>query len=229
MTENSAMSVRVDRYVRGKLDDGETRAFETELLESPELQDALEVALGLQSAVARERRQGSAQIIHLQAAGRTVGTPPRRQPQWALAASIVIAAGAAGLLWRSGVENAQLNSRILELTRPVETVLTVPLDVMRSAGAHAADVRIRKPAGAAVLILDVEVPAQMADASPLNVELRKDQGAELLRWSARPNASGRIQFALRTDQLPDGRLVLHMSNPVSGDADSRSIELLPSP
>jgi hypothetical protein len=80
-----------------------------------------------------------------------------------------------------------------------------------------------------VLILDVEVPAQMADASPLNVELRTDQGAELLRWSARPNASGRIQFALRTDQLPDGRLILHMSNPVSGDADSRSIELLPSP
>lgn len=229
MTENNAMSARVDRYVRGELDDGETTAFETELLESPQLQDALEVALGLQSAVKRERRQCPAQIIHLQASGRTVGTPPRRRPQWALAASIAFAAGVAALLWRSGVENAQLNSRIVELTRPVETVLTVPLDVMRSAGSLAPDVRIRKPAGAAVLILDVEVPAQMADASSLNVELRKDQGAELLRWSARPNASGRIQFALRTDQLPDGRLTLHLSDPASGDADSRSIELLPSP
>lgn len=229
MTENTAMSARVDRYLRGELDEGETWAFETEVLESPELQDALEVALGLKSAVKRERRPSPAQIIHLPASGRTAGTPPRRRPPWALAASIAIAAGAAGLLWRSGVENAQLNSRIVALTRPVETVLTVPLDVMRSAGSQASDVRIRKPAGAAVLILDVEVPAQMANASPLNVELRQDQGAELLRWSANPNASGRIQFALRTDQLPDGRLILHMSNPASGDADSRSIELLPPP
>ncbi|NNK52212.1 MAG: hypothetical protein HKO99_11510, partial [Xanthomonadales bacterium] len=133
----------------------------------------------------------------------------------------------ATLLWRSETENAFLNSRVTALEQPVQSVLTVPLDVMRSFGSDTPDVRIRKPAGPALLILDIEVSAPMAGAPALGLELHKEQGDQILQLSSVPDADGRIQLALRTDQLPDGIVTLRISESASGPADTRFIELLP--
>jgi hypothetical protein len=144
-----------------------------------------------------------------------------------MAASVMVAAIAVTLLWRSAAENVALHSRVTELSRPVGTVLTVPVDIMRSMGAPTPDVRIRKPAGAALLILDVEVVAQMANAQGLELLLSDGEGSELSRWTATSARNGRIQIALRTELLPDGMVSLRISDPVSGVSNIRLLELLP--
>ena len=227
MIRSVAMSEQVDRYVRGELNAAETAAFEAELLESPPLQDALEAALGLQRALEFERNQIGATVVPLQARSGQIGDSPFRWQVWGMAASLVAAAVAGSLWWYTEAENVRLNARIDQLTRPVDSVLTVPLDVMRSVGPEAPEVFIRKPQGAAVLILDVEVAEQLVRAPELNLELIAEQGDELAGWSAAPDADGRIRVAHRTDLLPDGRLTLRISDPVSGGTDTRSIELLP--
>ena len=227
MTDLSHQPDRVDRYVRGELNDSETLAFEAELLESAELQDALEVAVGLQRAAWLETEERDAGIIQLHSPANAEVSPPPRWPIAALAASLAVAAFAGVLLWQSEAENARLSARIAELAQPPDSVLTVPLDVMRSAASGTPDVRIRKPAGAALLILDVEVAAQLLNVPMLALQVSRAPGAALLNMSAAPDADGRIQVALRADRLPDGILELRMSDPESGRADTRVIELLP--
>lgn len=227
MIESRAMSNQVDRYVRGEFDPAETAAFEAELLESPELQDALETALGLRRTLEFERTLNEAgQVSHDTPAGPR-GPLPSRWKSWALAAPLMAAAVTASLWWRTGAENEQLHARIADLDRPVSTVLSVPLDVMRSSNPGVPDVFIRKPEEAAVLIIDLEVAPRLALAPALDLELRAEQGDELARWSATPDADGRIQIAHRADLLPDGRLTLRISDPASGGSDIRLIELLP--
>lgn len=229
MTDARAITDRVDRYVRGEFDGVETAAFEAELLESPRLQDALEVSLGLQRLVEGGLDEPAAEANLPRAPGDAAGGSAPHWTAWAIAASIVLAATMGTFLWRSELENTRLQSRLAELDQPVQAVLTVPLDVMRSASTRTPDVRIRKPAGGALLILDVEVAAQLLDAGALRLELRDSSGAVLRDWSGAPGESGRIELALRTDQLPDGVLELRMSDPASAASDSRLVELLPAP
>jgi hypothetical protein len=227
MINKSAITAQADRYVRGNLDVAETAAFESEMLESPEVQNAVEVALGLRRAFEFERELPGAQVVPLHAAAAHRPVSLSRWPAWAMAASVSVAAVAGTLLWRSEAENALLHSRLAELNRPVETVLSVPLDVMRSAGPRAPDVRIRKPAGAALLVLDVEVAAPLLDAGALNLALIAGQGQALLNWSAKPGPDGRLKVALRSEQLPDGILELRMNRPGLDVTDVRLLELLP--
>ena len=227
MIESRAMSNQVDRYVRGELDPTETAAFEAELLESPTLQDALETALGLRRTLEFERTLNEAGPVSPDTRARPRGAIPSTWQPWALAASLMAVAVTASLWWRTGAENAQLHARIADLERPVSTVLSVPLDVMRSSEPGVPDVFIRKPEGAAVLILDLEVAPRHALAPALHLELRTEQGGELARWSAAPGADGRIQITHRADLLPDGRLTLRISDPASDGSDIRLIELLP--
>jgi hypothetical protein len=218
---------RVDRYVRGEFDEPETLAFESELLESPQLQDALEAALGLKRVVELERQQLDARATERAVSPELKLKGSSHWQNWAMAASVMVAAIAVTLLWRSAAENVTLHSRVTELSRPVGTVLTVPVDIMRSMGAPTPDVRIRKPAGAALLILDVEVVAQMANAQGLELLLSDGEGSELSRWTATSARNGRIQIALRTELLPDGMVSLRISDPVSGVSNIRLLELLP--
>jgi hypothetical protein len=227
MIESRSISEQVDRYVRGKLDAAETTAFEAELLESPPMQDALEAALGVRRALEFERNLNeTAPVVPRWRVARRSGLASGWQ-SWGLAASLMIAVIAGSLWWRTEAENVQLHARLADLDRPVGKVVTVPLDIMRSSSAGVPDVFIRKPQEAAVLILDLEVAARLAQVSTLNLELRAEQGEELAQWSAAPDADGRIQIAHRADLLPDGRLTLRISDPASGNSDTRLIELLP--
>ena len=227
MTEWAIRSKRVDRYVRGEFDESETLAFEAELLESPQLQDALEAALGLKRVVELERQQLDANATDRPVSPELKLGRSSNWQNWAMAASVTVTAIAVTLLWRSAAENVALHSHVTELSRPVGTVLTVPVDIMRSMGAPTPDVRIRKPAGAALLILDVEVVAQMANAQGLELLLSDGEGGELSRWTATSARNGRIQIALRTELLPDGMVSLRISDPASGVSNIRLLELLP--
>lgn len=227
MTEWAIKPERVDRYVRGEFDQSETLAFESELLESRQLQDALEAALGLKRVVELERQQLDARATDRPISPELKLKGSSNWQNWAMAASVMVAAIAVTLLWRSAAENVALHSRVTELSRPVGTVLTVPVDIMRSMGAPTPDVRIRKPAGAALLILDVEVVAQMANAQGLELLLSDGEGGELSRWTATSARNGRIQIALRTELLPDGMVSLRISDPASGVSNIRLLELLP--
>ena len=88
MIETRDMSDRVDRYLRGEFDADETVAFETELLESPQLQDALEVALGLQRALEFDRRNTEGKVVRLHSGQGNVIPSSTRWRSWSLAASI---------------------------------------------------------------------------------------------------------------------------------------------
>ena len=227
MIEHYEISERVDRYVRGELDENAAAALEAELLESPELQDALEVALGVQRAVEFAHGRPADNIVQLSRRGGLAETSRQIRPPWALAASVAIAAVAAVLVWRAEAENARLQSRLAQLEQPVESVLTVPVDVMRSLGSDGPDVRIRKPAGVALLILDVEIAAQLADSPRLDLQLSDANGQSLIKWSSAPDSEGRIQLVLRTDQVPDGQLTLEIRAPDANAVDRRTIELRP--
>jgi hypothetical protein len=227
MIESPARSNQVDRYLRGELDAAESAAFEVELLESTPLQDALEAALGVRRILELERGLEEAKPVTPSGGAAHWRTPPSSWKSWGLAASLLVAAVTGSLWWRAEAENMQLHTRITELDRPVSTILSVPLDVMRSSNPGVPDAFIRKPQEATVLILDLEVAERLAQAPVLELELRAERGDELARWSAAPDADGRIQIAHRADLLPDGRLTLRISDPASGNSDMRLIELLP--
>lgn len=233
MTESAVMSERVDRYVRGELDEAQAAAFEAELLESPRLQDALEVALGLQRVARFGAAPASAEVLPLRT--RAAAAPPPARPlesapgwrNWALAASVVLAVTSTTLLWRAETQNAGLQARVDELAQPLSEVLTVPVDVMRSADPSTPDVRIRRSAAPATLVLDVELAAQLVGTSTLDLQLSGPDGAALASGTATPTADGRVEIALRTAGLPDGVLTLRLAAPDSGAAQIRRVELLP--
>lgn len=236
MTESMPMPERVDRYVRGEFDEPQSAAFEAELLESPDLQDALEVALGLQRAARFAEPPVAAEVLPLRGHARAVDGPLAAGPSesapgwrnWALAASVALAVTSTTLLWRADARNAELQTRVDQLGRPLVEVLTVPVDVMRSADPAAPDVRLRRPAGPALLLLDVEVAEQLAGAATLDLLVHGPDGAELSRGTAVPTADGRVEIALRADALPDGILTLQIGAPDAGARQTRRVELLPS-
>jgi len=233
MTESTEMAQRVDRYVRGEFDEAETAAFEAELLESPAMQDALEVALGLQRVTQFEFEPASAEVFPLPtpaaaALSRPAG-PRETSPgwrNWALAASVVLAVTSTTLLWRADSQNARLQARVDELGQPLVEVLTVPVDVVRSADPAAPDVRIRRSA-AALLVLDVEVAAQLAGAGTLHLQLSGPDGTVLSSGNTAPTADGRVAIALRMDNLPDGTFTLRIGAADTGAVQTRRVELLP--
>jgi hypothetical protein len=235
MTETMVMSERVDRYVRSELGAAETAAFEAELLESPGMQDALEVALGLQRVARLAGEPASAEVLPLrtQSVAVTRARPagpldvPSGWRSWALAASVVLAVTSTTLLWRAETQNGRLQARVDELGQPLVEVLTVPVDVMRSADPSAPDVRIRRPAAAAVLVLDVEVAARLAGLGTLELRLSGPDGTVLSSRQVTPTPHGRVEIALRTDAVPDGVFTLHIGAPDSGAEQVRRVELLP--
>lgn len=235
MIESAARSERVDRYVRGELDEDQSAAFEIELLESPALQDALEVALGLQRVAGAGAEPVSAEVLPLHPRAAAAGAVPLARPgdavpgwrNWALAASVVLAVTSTTLLWRAETQNAALQARAQELGQPLAGVVTVPVDVMRSASPSTPDVRIRRPLAPTLLVLDVEVAAQLTGASTLDLQLSGPDGNALASGTATPTADGRVEIALHTAVLPDGVLTLRLAAPDSGAVQVRRVELLP--
>lgn len=226
MPEMTAVSERVDRYVRGKLSEHESAQFETELLDSAELQDELEAALALKAAVTLFDREQDSKVTPLPL---KIEDSPQRSSQWrnwAVAASVLLAVVSTSALYRSELENQGLQTRLATLAKPVGQVITIPVNIMRSLDTQAASVRLVKPDGAAMLVLDIELTRDLASAKQLDLQLGVQGGEVLHQWQAVPASTGQLKTALQAEILPTGMLELTMTDAASGASDIRRIELL---
>ena len=204
MTDRDFKSL-VDDYVRDRLSADDEAAFEEALLEDPELQAAVEVALGIREVLGKQADELD-EIQH--------SAEPSRNPWsgYALAASVALAVISTTLYWQAGVENQRLMEQIDSLSGPVGTVLQVPVNIMRSGSEFTPDVIVQKPDGKAAILLDIELGAQARDASELKFALVDIDDSILLEWYAAPTPDGRTSVVISNAQIPATRLWLQISN-----------------
>ncbi len=227
MPDSNDFSLRADRYVRGDLEPSAIADFEAELLESPELQDAVELALGLKLLV------GSG---HRQAVPNPVARLEQRKPsfqgevqwyRWGLAATILLTVATTQLYWRADNRNEELQKVVDQLNQPVGKVFAVPLDIMRSARSESPDVIIRKPAQDSVMILDIELQPDMARSSLIRLTISSISGEVIHSLDTAPAANGRVQIALNTAAISSGQYHLEIDSDIANRVDQRMFELLP--
>jgi hypothetical protein len=219
MAESPFGSDWVDRYVRDELGPEDEAQFEERLMVDAELQAEVEAALGLREALLQT--QGGAAIAEI---------PPTRPANqwtpWAMAASVLLAVTTTMVAWRGAVENDRLARELDAFRAPSTSVLTVPVDIMRSAGSATPDVIIQKPASGLV-VFDIEVSPALAEQPVIGFELQTEAGESLQSWQSHADRNRRTQVALRTDELPHGRVLLRMFDPESSREDTRLIEFRP--
>ncbi len=227
MRETGEISQRADSYVRGKLDKSAIDAFEIELLESLQLQDAVEDALGLQqlAKVEQKRIDSKNTVLPFFFSGHSGERPVVLQ--WSLAASVLMATVTSTLLWRSESENSGLQSQVAAFNQPVGRLISVPMDIMRTMDSRSPDVVIRMPAQASILALDVELDPALASAASLMLSLSNASGEQVFSWQASPGLNGRLDFAFMSTTLTYGKFWLTMRAANSDVVDERLLELLP--
>lgn len=195
----------VDRYVRDELSPEDEDRFEQRLMEDAGLQARVEAALGIRGVL-----QQSSATTQSPPAGR-IGSNP--WTSWALAASVALAAVTTVLLWRENVRNNALREQVRSLQAPRTSVLTVPVDIMRSSGAGSPDVIIQKPADDGAIVLDIELAPRFRGLEQIDFSLQAPDGAPVLAWSATPGADGRAVVVLQPESLPDGLVELWIVGP----------------
>ena len=213
-TEN--MDHWVDSYVRNGLNSEEMAAFETAMLDSPELQQQLEAALAIQRALLLESGLDTEPAASRDADNHWHGM--------AMAAAVVLAVFSTTMYWKTSNHNAMLRSELAALRQPRGVALTVPVDIMRSAGTDIPDVIIQKPGGDALLVLDVELSQAMAGAGQVHLVLRNQQDAALFSFAGTPTEHGRLSVAFNPDALPVGQVWLEMSAHQGQAVDRRLLE-----
>lgn len=223
MPKSKNNSELVDSYLRNKLKSDEVTAFETALLESPELQLELETAMGIRQIVLLEAEPDHQELVNpLQ----ELEARNNWQPL-ALAASVVLAVFSTTMYWKVSNEARVLQSEVAALNQPHTSVLTIPVDIMRSAGDQIPDIIVQKPPGNALVILDVELSPAVAAEDELRMSLRDLQAAELIAWDSGKVENGRITAAIDSRILPDGKVWLEMANKQGQVIDRRLLEFLP--
>lgn len=210
----------IDRYIRNELAANEEAEFETALLDSPELQRRLETAMGVRQAfVLNDELGGSGQAIPLQ----DLDARNNWQPL-ALAASVLLAVFSTTMYWKTSNDAAALRSEIEVLSQPRTVVLTVPVNIMRSSGSQTPDVIIQKPGGNALVALDIELGHATVAADLARLTFRDPQEVELISWASGSVENGRIITVFNTQQLPDGRVWLELSDVEGKVIDRRLLE-----
>jgi hypothetical protein len=209
----------IDRYVRNELSSEEEAEFELAVLQSEALQTHLENVLGIRQCLRMEDRQAAND-------GSTASEIRESPGFWrplALAASI-LAAVTSVALWRSVDSVAGLERQLHTPQPSYASVVTVPLDVVRSAGADKPDAIISLPTGDATLVLDIELrePASLLDE--VRIALVDERRTVLLAWTSNVSAANRSASALAASQLPRGRAWLEISDGSGDVVDRRLIE-----
>ena len=213
-----------DSYVRDQLNPGKMAEFEAALLDSPELQQQLETSLGMRRAMSLELD------LEGKAGGHAAVTAPLKPrvrnylPGMAVAASLLLAMFTTVMYWRADNENSTLLTHMADLSQPSGTVLSVPVDIMRSLGDGVPDVIIKKPEGQAVLVLDIELGRALVGAGPVNLVLRNLQDEELFSWESANTTGGRLSTAFQASSLPEGKVWLELSDAAGKNVDSRLLE-----
>ena len=214
----------VDRYMRNGLTTEEEAVFETALLDSPDLQLQLETALGIRQAVMLHAELGATEKAYPPS---TLDARNHWQPL-ALAASVVLAVFSTTMYWQVSNKAGMLQSEITAMSQPRTSVLTVPVDIMRSADSQTPDVMVQKPEGNALLVLDVELGPAVAALGQVRMSLRDAQALELLAWDSGRFDDGRATVAFDARKLPDGKVWLEMADGQGQVIDRRLLEFLPS-
>lgn len=207
MAEHHYDSEWIDRYLRNELTEEQEAEFETALLDSTQLQQDLEAAMGVRQALLLDEE------LPARDTGEALDGPMAAGSRWqslAMAASVVLAVFSTTMYWRESNQAAGLQSEIAALRQPRGNVLTVPVDIMRSGTDQTPDVIVRKPEGAAIIVLDIEASQAVIGLDTIQMDLREPQGQVLLSWTARADSGGRIRSALDVSTLPAGKLWLEM-------------------
>jgi hypothetical protein len=212
----------VDGYVRGRLSADDIEAFETELLESPGLQEELETALALRAALAQEQDSEG-----------QPGNPPRpfvpnaESANWqpvALAASITLAVVSTVMWWKMSNDTGQLEQQVQALSQPVAEILTVQVPIMRASGSQSPDVIVLKPEGRAAVLLDIELGLQAREEAQLGFALVDSEGSAILAWRSAPLAGGHATAVIPSEQIPASQLWLEISGSDGETLERRLLE-----
>lgn len=210
MPDPSADEYWVDWYLRDELSAEDEAAFETAVLESPELQNELEASLALRAALARDARD----------ARRADRIEPARAPrsEWGgwkalpLAASVTLAVLSTVMWWKADNEAVGLERQLEVLAQPASRVLTVDVPIMRSFSAETPDVIIQKPEGRAAILLNIELGLQSRELALLNFALVDPAGKTVVAWQSAPGREGRATAIIENRQIPASRLWLQISS-----------------
>lgn len=212
----------VDQYLRNKLSNGDQEAFETALLESSELQQELETALALRSVL--ERASENASASDKPEPPQELLEPVSGWRPMALAAAIVLAVISTVMWWKSGNDLATLERQMQAMSQPLTEVLTVPVNIMRSASSETPEVIIQKPQGRAAILLDIELGLQAREEAGLNFELVNAEGTTILAWQSAPTAQGRSTAMISNEQVPPSKLWLNISTAEGEAIEQRLLE-----
>ena len=219
MTEQSKYSDWIDRYVRDELSDEEGVVFEERLIEDTQLQTELETVLAIRRALKLDDELAS---DSRQWAGTVSGAN-----QWssmAIAASVLLAIVSTTFYWRASIETGRLRDQLTVLQAPRTTVLTVPVNIMRSEESNTPDVIVQKPAGNGVLVLDIELSPHFQSLGLIDFRLQASDSEVLFKWTAPPTSSGRATVVLISEAIPDGVAFLQISDPSGELKESRLLE-----
>jgi len=219
MNEQGKYDDWVDRYVRDELSEEEVVDFEERLLTDSELQSQLEAVLVMKEALklASEAETDPAEDA--------VVAPWRNQwSPMAIAASVLLAVVSTTLYWRSNVEIGHLQDQVAALQAPRTSVLTVPVDIMRSAGSATPDVIVEIPSGHSAIVLDIELSARFQNLPSVDFELIPQDSEAVLAWAAAPAGADTVKVVLDSEVVPVGLIQLRMSDPDSDVQESRLLE-----
>lgn len=227
MSESVRYEDWVDRYVQHRLSEEEEAEFETALLESPELQQSLETALALHRTL-KLAEDLEVEVASDAGASKVAESPfsphgQRWQP-FAMAASVVLAVFSTVMYWRTGVELSDTRTELESLKAPFGSVLTVPVDIMRSASTQEPDVIVRKPDGRALVVLDIEVLPAFTQLTLIHITLRNEDGSLVTQWQAGPPRNGQLSTAIDSALLPIGKVWLELLDASGTLSDRRLVE-----
>jgi len=207
MAEHTSRHEWVDRYVRNELTVNEITEFEQVLMESPAIQKDLETVLGLREALLLEPEQD----IPIDGLLPESLSDRGNWQSMALAASLVLAAFSSGMAWKFSNDSADLQKQLNLLGQPRTDVLTVPVNIMRSAGSQAPDVIIQKPSGHSAILLDIELGKAALQQQALAFALVDEAGSKVLDWRTAAAAGGRVEVLLNSERIPATRVWLEIA------------------
>ena len=222
MAENTSRQQWIDRYVRNDLTVEEITEFELALMESPQMQKGLEAVLGLREALLLEPDPGQETGVDDLLPESLSGGGNWRS--LAMVASVLLAVFSTVMFWKVSNDSAALQNQLDLLSQPRTVLLTVPVNIMRSASSQEPDVIVKIPTGHSAMMLDIELNPASRQQPSLGFALLDEAGTAVLKWSATAGATGHVEALLNSEQVPASRLWLEISSEDGQVLDRRLLE-----
>lgn len=222
MVDHTRHSELLDRYLRNELSADEEAVFETALLDSDELQEALETALALRETIQHDH---PAEPYGTGSPEDVLKAHNHWQP-FALAASLLLAVFSTTMYWKVSNESMALRHTVDSLNQPYTNLQTVSVEIMRSGG-KTPDIIIQKPDHSALLLLEIELSERVQSLDSVHMTLGNEAHSELLAWTSILNGNRTASVAIPSQQLPVGRVWLEFTDSTGTVLDRRLLEFLP--